>query len=207
MLAHKQALCVVNVREHAARLFDELALQTAGDSLFHLSTRMCPAHRLEVLDRIRGRLCENLPCLVISTQLIEAGVDIDFPVVFRALGPLDSIVQVAGRADREGKITTSLGRPGGQVVVFKPLDHRMPPNEYEYAAGITETLARTRNIQCDDLEAMAQFFEDYYGNADLGSKFLDMRKNAKFRYSGGRIRNDQLAHARRTSFLSARESA
>jgi len=142
---------------------------------------MCPAHRLEVIDRIRARLRENLPCLVVSTQLIEAGVDIDLPVAFRALGPLDSIVQVAGRADREGKITASLGRPGGRVVVFKPLDHRLPPNEYENATGMTETLARTRDIQCDDLDAMAQFFEDYYGNADLGSKFLDMRKNAKFR--------------------------
>jgi CRISPR-associated endonuclease/helicase Cas3 len=181
MLEHKQALCVVNVRDHASKLFDELGARCPGDSLFHLSTRMCPAHRLEIIAAIRPRLKGGFPCLVVSTQLIEAGVDLDFPVAFRALGPLDSIVQVAGRADREGKITASLGKPGGLVVVFKPADHRMPPNEYAMAAGATETLACSRDIQCDDLDAMEQFFEAYYGNADLGSDFLEMRRQAKFR--------------------------
>ncbi len=182
MLDHKQALCVVNLRDHAARLFDELSPRVAaGDSLFHLSTRMCAAHRLEVIGEIRSRLRDRLPCLVVSTQLIEAGVDLDFPIAFRALGPLDSIVQVAGRADREGQMTASLGKPAGLLVVFKPLDHRTPPNEYANATGITETLARNRSIQPDDLDAMTRFFEAYYGNADLGSAFLDMRKTAKFR--------------------------
>ena len=182
MLAHPQALCVVNLRDHAAQLFDELAPRVVeSGSLFHLSTRMCPAHRLEVIAEIRRRLHEKLPCLVVSTQLIEAGVDLDFPTAFRALGPLDSIVQVAGRADREGLMTAALGRPGGLLVVFKPRDDKVPPNEYENATGLTETLAKARSIQPDDLDAMTQFFEDYYGNADLGSKFLAMRKEAKFR--------------------------
>jgi CRISPR-associated endonuclease/helicase Cas3 len=182
MLAHDQVLCVVNLRDHAAKLFDELSQRIgARDSLFHLSTRMCPAHRLEVIAEIRRRLYKTLPCLVVSTQLIEAGVDLDFPIAFRALGPLDSIVQVAGRADREGRLTAALGRPGGVLVVFKPADHRLPPNEYENATGATETLALTRSIQPDDLDSMTEFFEAYYGNADLGSEFLDMRKHAKFK--------------------------
>ena len=177
----EQALCVVNLRDHAAKLYDELTPKIADGSLFHLSTRMCAAHRLEIIARIRQRLSDKLPCRVVSTQLIEAGVDLDFPVAFRALGPLDSIVQVAGRADREGTLTSALGRPGGRLIVFKPLDHRTPPNEYENATGITETLARVRDIQPADLGAMTQFFEDYYGNADLGDKFLDMRKKAEFK--------------------------
>ena len=181
MLDHEQTLCVVNVRDHAATLFDELAQEITDDSLFHLSTRMCPAHRLQIITEIRGRLTEGLPCHVVSTQLIEAGVDLDFPIAFRALGPLDSIVQVAGRADREGRLTASLGKPGGLLVVFKPVDDRTPPNEYKTATGITETLARTRDIQPGDLDAMTSFFEAYYGNADLGSEFLDMRKKAKFK--------------------------
>ncbi len=182
MLDHKQALCVVNLRDHAGQLFDELAPRVADSgSLFHLSTRMCPAHRLQVIAEIGRRLCKKLPCLVVSTQLIEAGVDLDFPTAFRALGPLDSIVQVAGRADREGELTASLGRPGGLLVVFKPCDHRTPPNEYEQATYLTETLAKIRSIQPDDLDAMTQFFEDYYGNSDLGSKFVGMRKKAEFR--------------------------
>jgi CRISPR-associated endonuclease/helicase Cas3 len=182
MLDHEQALCVVNLRDHAVKLFDELSPRVAdGSSLFHLSTRMCPAHRLEVIAEIRQRLREKRPCLVISTQLIEAGVDLDFPVAFRALGPLDSIVQVAGRADREGQLTAALGRPGGLLVVFKPLDHRTPPNEYENATFITEILAQTCSIQPDDLASMTRFFEAWYGNADLGTKFLELRKEFKFK--------------------------
>lgn len=185
MIGHSQALGVVNLRDHAAKLFDQLASKIAlqgsrPDSPFHLSTRMCPAHRLEIISRIRERLKAGLPCLVVSTQLIEAGVDVDFPVAFRSLGPLDSVVQVAGRADREGKLTDSLGAPGGYLVVFKPVDHRTPPNEYKHATDVTESLAKTRSIQPDDLDAMAAFFERYYGEADLGGKFQEWRRNAKF---------------------------
>ncbi|MBV9763560.1 MAG: CRISPR-associated helicase Cas3' [Acidobacteriaceae bacterium] len=179
MLSHRQALCVVNLREHAAALFDQFGT-SEQDTLFHLSTRMCAAHRLEVIASIRERLSNGLACLTVSTQLIEAGVDLDFPIAFRAIGPLDSIVQVAGRTDREGKLTDSLGAPGGKLVVFKPVDHRTPPNEYAHATGVTESLAATRSIQPDDLDAMANFFERYYGEADLGSKFVEWRKNAKF---------------------------
>jgi CRISPR-associated endonuclease/helicase Cas3 len=181
MANHRQAVCVVNLRDHAAMLFDELAPHVASSSLFHLSTRMCPTHRLEVIAEIRQRLRDDLPCLVVSTQLIEAGVDLDFPAAFRALGPLDAIIQAAGRADREGRLTAALGRPGGRLVVFKPVDHKTPPNEYETATNMAETLAKTRDIQPDDLDAMAQFFEDYYGNADLGSKFVELRKKASFK--------------------------
>lgn len=181
MSAHPQALCVVNVRDHASQLFDELANRGLPEgSLFHLSTRMCPAHRLEVIAAIRSRLRNRLPCLVVSTQLIEAGVDLDFPIAFRALGPLDSIVQVAGRADREGLLTAAAGGPAGQLVVFRPLDHRLPPNEYENATGVTETLAKTSDIQADDLDAMTAFFEAYYSSADLGSRFQEMRGKAQF---------------------------
>lgn len=178
---HQQALCVVNLRDHAARLFDEIhAHNPATGSVVHLSTRMCPAHRLAVIAQIRERLKAGQPCVVISTQLIEAGVDLDFPVAFRALGPLDSIVQVAGRADREGKLTYALGAPGGRLIVFKPLDHRTPPNEYAHATGVTEALAASRDIQPDDLQAMEAFFERYYGEADLGSHMEEMRHFAKF---------------------------
>jgi CRISPR-associated endonuclease/helicase Cas3 len=86
LLDHDQAVCVVNLREHAATLFDRVAAQRSHEGLFHLSTRMCAAHRLKVIAEIRQRLKSGLPCRVISTQLIEAGVDLDFPVAFRALG-------------------------------------------------------------------------------------------------------------------------
>jgi CRISPR-associated endonuclease/helicase Cas3 len=182
MQEHSQALCVVNTRDHASRLFDELlARHLNADSLFHLSTRMCAAHRLERIQMIRGRLHRGFPCLVVSTQLIEAGVDVDFPVAFRALGPLDSIIQTAGRADREGKMTAAAGVPAGKLIVFLPRDHKMPPGAYEEAAGKTQSLASIRDIQCDDLDAMAMFFERYYGEgADLGTEYVQHRRKAEF---------------------------
>lgn len=181
MLLQPQSLAVVNVRNHANELFDAVAAEAShhgfdSDSLFHLSTRMCAAHRLDVLGRIRQRLEEKLPCCVVSTQLIEAGVDLDFPVVFRALGPLDAIFQAAGRADREGRLTEELGRPAGRVIVFLPQDHKLPPNEYTEATGKTQALAREFSPQVDSADAIATYFERYYAEGgDLGQDLQALR--------------------------------
>lgn len=94
-----QALCVINSRQNAQDLFALLD----GEGAFHLSTLMCPAHRKETLAAIRKRLKAGKPCRVVSTSLIEAGVDVDFPAVFREEIGLDSILQSAGRCNREGK--------------------------------------------------------------------------------------------------------
>jgi CRISPR-associated endonuclease/helicase Cas3 len=93
-----RALAIVDLRADA----EELARLT-GDSCIHLSARMCPAHRLETLARIKERLRLKEPCLVVSTQLVEAGVDIDFPVVYRAFASAGSMAQAAGRCNREGQ--------------------------------------------------------------------------------------------------------
>ncbi len=97
----RAALCVVNTRAAARNVFLELQ-QRVGDAAFHLSTAMCPAHRLAVLDAVRERLRRGEPCHLASTQLIEAGVDVDFPLVMREIGPLESVIQAAGRCNREG---------------------------------------------------------------------------------------------------------
>jgi CRISPR-associated endonuclease/helicase Cas3 len=191
MLSQSQALCIVNLRDHASLVFDEAlrqvherGLDAAG--LVHLSTRMCAAHRLHVLARVRDRLRRHLPCWVVSTQLIEAGVDVDFPLVLRAMGPLDSIFQAAGRADREGRLTAALDQPGGQVIVFLPEDDRVPPNEYRIATDLTNTLAmealrKGSSLQVDSADAIGAFFERYYGEgADLGEKLQAMRQKAEF---------------------------
>lgn len=96
---HEQVLCIVNTRKHAKGLFDMLQ----GDDGFHLSTLMCPTHRKETIFRIKERLKRSIPCKVISTQIMEAGIDVDFPVGYRSLSGLDSIIQAAGRVNREGK--------------------------------------------------------------------------------------------------------
>jgi CRISPR-associated endonuclease/helicase Cas3 len=185
-----QCLAIVNLRDHASQLYSELLRlakekDESTEDVFHLSTRMCAAHRLRVLDDICKHLKAGEPCHVASTQLVEAGVD--FPLVLRALAPLDSIVQAAGRADCEGKLTAALGRPGGKVVVFLPEDHKLPPNEYNEAAGITEAIAKQQvlnrgSVQVDSAQAIRDYFERYYGvsGTDLGEKLLDLRKGLNF---------------------------
>ncbi len=100
MAKKKQVLCVVNSRRQAQALYRALG---AAEGNYHLSTMMIPFDRKRILREIRERLREDQPCKVISTSLIEAGVDVDFPEVYRALAGLDSIIQSGGRCNREGK--------------------------------------------------------------------------------------------------------
>lgn len=109
LLAERQVLCVVNTRADCRRLTSLLP-----DDTVHLSALMCAEHRSAVIADIKTSLAANEPLRVVSTQMVEAGVDIDFPVVFRALAGLDSIAQSAGRCNREGRLDR------GQVVVFVP---------------------------------------------------------------------------------------
>lgn len=99
--AHNQVLCIVNSRKAAQEIYELLP----AEGSFHLSTLMYPAHRQSVLRTIRQRLTADLPCRVVSTSLIEAGVDVDFPAVYREMAGLDSILQAAGRCNRNGRHT------------------------------------------------------------------------------------------------------
>tara|TARA_R110002167_G_scaffold211254_3_gene415742 strand:- start:13151 stop:15475 length:2325 start_codon:yes stop_codon:yes gene_type:complete len=114
LITHDSFLCIVNSKPDAARLFENLKEQGSSNGLYHLSTNLCAVHRFQKLDEIRSRLAQGKSCRVISTQLIEAGVDVDFPVVFRAIAGLDSIAQAAGRCNREGK------QDSADVYVFEP---------------------------------------------------------------------------------------
>lgn len=125
--AHRQALCIVNTRAHARKLFEALG---PDDGHFHLSALLCPAHRAKKLCVIRERLAAGEPCRVISTQLVEAGVDVDFPVVLRAATGIDSIAQAAGRCNREGKLPVR-----GEVTVFDP-ECGLPPGYFRRTADV-----------------------------------------------------------------------
>ncbi|GAB6081333.1 hypothetical protein JCM30471_02470 [Desulfuromonas carbonis] len=100
-------LVVVNTKDWAQRLYSHCSKELETDSVFHLSTSMCPAHRKEKLAAIKDRLKKKLPVLCLSTQLIEAGVDVDFASVIRFLAGLDSIAQAAGRCNRNGEAETA----------------------------------------------------------------------------------------------------
>ena len=118
------ALCVVNTRPHAAKLYEALTQCVGQDGCYHLSTFMCAQHRRDKLEEIRARLKAAEPCRLISTQLIEAGVDVDFPAVYRAPAGFDSYAQTAGRCNREGLLQID-GKPAlGRVYLF---DTETPP--------------------------------------------------------------------------------
>jgi CRISPR-associated endonuclease/helicase Cas3 len=109
---HLQSLTIVNTKGHSAALYQGLVERGGDDGVWHLSAAMCPSHRSRVLAQIRKDLTNGIRCQVVSTQVIEAGVDVDFPVVYRAIAGLDSIVQAAGRCNRNGK------RPCSDVYIF-----------------------------------------------------------------------------------------
>lgn len=119
---YKQALCIVNTRKSARELYESLKV-IKHEGIYHLSAAMYPAHRSKIINDMKNKLKDGLDCIVISTQLMEAGVDIDFPVVFREIAGLDSIAQAAGRCNRERK------QKSADVFVFK-IEGKKPPRGF-----------------------------------------------------------------------------
>ncbi len=150
----KQVLCVVSTRKKASELFNRI--RENGDA-FHLSALMYPVHRSRVLDEIRSRLHpeNHESCRLVSTQLIEAGVDVDFPVVFRSLAGMDSIAQSAGRCNREGR----MGQ--GDVFVFEPEDG-IPAGYFRQTAQCAKRLLERFPGKLIEPECIREYFLDYY---------------------------------------------
>lgn len=158
----QQILCIVNTRKQAQALHQGIADLTGS---FHLSTYMCAVHRKLVLAKIRFALKQGKPCRVISTSLIEAGVDVDFPFVMRSDAGLDSIAQAAGRCNREGK-RKAYESP---VWIFTAKDHTPPPELEIYAGKMKETLSL--EPFCSDplgLDAIQDYFGRVYWQKETG---------------------------------------
>ncbi|MDK2986595.1 MAG: CRISPR-associated endonuclease/helicase Cas3 [Clostridia bacterium] len=162
LLSHNQVLCIVNSKKHARIIFEKIQYEGA----FHLSTRMCPAHRSQVLQTIRERLKKGENCRVVSTQLIEAGVDVDFPVVYRSSAGIDSIAQSAGRCNREGL------REKGEVYVFRPEKHGLPAGWLSRTAVIGDGILR-RYPDPLSLDAVKDYFSMLY---DIEGEELDKER-------------------------------
>jgi len=160
MASRHAVLCVVNMKRHAAELFATLAA-TQEEGAFHLSTNMCPLHRHDVLSEVQTRLREGRPCRLVATQCVEAGVDLDFPVVLRALGPLDAITQAAGRCNRNGS------QDCGTVRVFVPENEDYPGGEYQRATSITRALLQRSGPEGPDLNDPSTFKQYYRMLYDL----------------------------------------
>lgn len=158
----KSALVIVNNKSQARALFEELR----GESVYHLSTNMTATHRRGVLKTVRDRLKTDAPVLLIATALVEAGVDLDFPEVWRAVAGIDSIAQAAGRCNREGRMSAP-----GKVFIFEAEEAFPPPPELRKNAEVALGILQDHP---DPLvpNAVKSYFRRLYGDRtyDLDSK-------------------------------------
>lgn len=157
-MEEEENVCViVNLRRHAVKLFEFLKNDHCDrEEIFFLTTDLCPKHRSEVIRKIKERQKAGLPCKVISTQCIEAGVDLDFCVLYRALAPLEAIIQAAGRCNRSGRFET------GKVVVFEPEveGNLYPPDKwYQNAAVVVKEILSRENIDINDPKCISNYYE------------------------------------------------
>lgn len=167
---HDSALCIVNRRDDAHTLWEKMPRGT-----IHLSALMCGAHRAQKIAEIKDRLHKGKPTRVISTQLVEAGVDVDFPVVYRAAAGLDSIAQAAGRCNREGL------REKGEVFVFTP-PSKIPAGHLRQAADIGMRLLKDAVGDPLTAEQFEAFFREFFwmrGNRLDNENIIDLLKNDK----------------------------
>ncbi|MGS1118425.1 CRISPR-associated endonuclease Cas3'' [Castellaniella sp. UC4442_H9] len=166
MRERTRVLCIVNNRRHARAIYQATADMPGAR---HLTTLMCAKHRSAVLADVRQLLKNNEPCRLVSTSLIEAGVDVDFPTVLRAEAGLDSIAQAAGRCNREGRASPQ----DSELLIFAPQnDDWEPPTELlQYAQAAREVL---RQVKDDPLspEAIRKYFAQLYWQK--GSRELDV---------------------------------
>lgn len=165
MANHNSVCVIVNLRRHARQLVQALDTLCPEEEVFFLTTDLCPEHRSMVVKTIRERQKQNLPCRVVATQCIEAGVDLDFEVLYRALAPLDSIIQAAGRCNRNGRGSK------GQVVVFLPEDtgRLYPDDRYSNAATIVQEMGMGLSVHEPEniREYYRRLFADEQGREKL----------------------------------------
>lgn len=164
-MARQTSVCaIVNLRRHAAQLFSLLKAvcpPAEQDGLFFLTTDLCPAHRSDVIDAIKARLRAHRPCRVVATQCIEAGVDLDFETMYRALAPLEAIIQAAGRCNRNG-----MASGDGKVTVFIPEDDRniYPGDSYRKGAEIVKLLYAEGGLDIHDPASIRAYYRRLFQN-------------------------------------------
>lgn len=168
MHAESQVLTVVNTKKSALELLDALEDEDA----LHLSTLLCGAHRRDVIAEVRQRLRDGRPCRLVSTQVIEAGVDLDFPLVLRALGPLDRIIQAAGRCNREGRHSY------GRVVIFLPANETLPSGAYRITTEITRAMLHRGHLDLDNPETMRDYFQRVFQTISLDERQIQKLRTA-----------------------------
>ena len=163
--AERQGLAVVNLKQDAFQLLDALD----DEEVLHLSTQLCGLHRRNVIREVQERLRQGQTCRLVSTQVIEAGVNLDFPFVIRALAPLDSIIQAAGRCNREGFCKE------GRVIVFCPEGSGTPPGAYRTATQVAQAvLGEKRDM--DDPDMVKTYFGRLFQSVSTDEAKIQARR-------------------------------
>lgn len=163
------ALLIVNLTSQAQRVYDLLRGKSVR-GLYHLSARMCPAHRVAVLETVRERLAAGEPTVLVSTRVVEAGVDISFPVVYRDSCGLDSLAQAAGRCNRHGE------RPLGKVYSFSASDYSLPSSFVDLRDGVyamQDTLAMQHPSDLFAPQVVEAYFRRFYAKRKHGTTDWD----------------------------------
>lgn len=149
----ESVLIVCNTKKKAKALFDSIK-EKGNMQVLHLSTNMCQKHRMVVVDKVKGKLKNGEKLILCSTQLIEAGVDMDFPIVFRELAPLESIIQSAGRCNREGKLEK------GKVFLFQLEEKGQPSAEYKTFTQFAQLCYHNNENRLTDADFYAEYYTD-----------------------------------------------
>lgn len=172
---NEQVLMVVNTTADARSVFQHWS-SSLCDARWHLSTRMYPQHRRDVLETVRARLSGDQPVRLVSTQLVEAGVDVDFPTLYRAFAPAEALQQAAGRANREGKRAEH-----GLVVVFDAEDMTSPAG-YTIGSQVTSEIFGPHGetiVDPDDPDELDRYYRRLYerANAEYGTRASEIQRN------------------------------
>lgn len=171
-----QALCIVNTKKSAQRLYQEME----GAGVYHLSTLMYPVHRKAVLKKIRAKLKAGEKCILIATSLVEAGVDLDFQNVYRQLAGIDSVIQAAGRCNREGKRAIE----ESHTYIFQMEDEVKVPGQEQQIDTAKQIIRKFNDISMP--EAIQEYFARLYGFKGEGldkKKILERFKKGRFPFA------------------------
>lgn len=160
MSKEKSTCCVLNRKDHTQKLFFLLQDRCPSDEIFHISTDMCKSHRDEVISQVTERLNNKQPCRLISTSCIEAGVDLDFENMYRALAPLEAIVQCAGRCNRNGT-------GNGKMTVFIPDEEKLYPSKsYENSANKVLLILSRHEIDICDPKHIREYYTELFTDSN-----------------------------------------
>lgn len=172
----QSALCIVNTKKRAQEIYN----MAAGEGVYHLSTSMYPKHRKRILDAVKKRLDDNKKCILISTSLVEAGVDLDFKCVYRQIAGIDSIIQAAGRCNREGNEDAD----DSKVYIFDFNDNSKAMSQRQQIDISKSVLQDYSSI--DKLECISDYFSRLYkfrGDGLDKKHIMDEFKNRKYNFA------------------------